>query len=58
MIGVVHGRKDKHMTTLKKKNADGTTRRVLITDGYSHAWAREEIVKLDKAITLRESKEK
>ena len=47
-----------HMTTLKKKNADGTVRRVLVTDGYSHAWAREEIVKLDKAITLRSSKEK
>jgi hypothetical protein len=46
------------MTTLKKKNSDGTTRRVLITDGYSHAWAREEIVKLDKAISLRDSKEK
>ena len=42
------------MNTLKKKNADGTTRRVLITDGYSHAWAREEIVKLDKAISKRD----
>jgi hypothetical protein len=42
------------MTTLKKKNSDGTTRRVLITDGYSHAWAREEIVKLDKAISKRD----
>ena len=46
------------MTTLKKKNPDGSVRRVLITDGYSHAWAREEIVKLDKAISQRESKEK
>ena len=46
------------MNTLKKKNADGTVRRVLITDDYSHAWAREEIKKLDKAITLRGSKEK
>ena len=46
------------MNTLHKKNADGTVRKVLITDSYSHAWAREEIVKLDKAITLRESKEK
>jgi len=46
------------MTILKKKNADGTVRRVLITDGYSHAWAREEIKKLDKAITKRECKEK
>ena len=46
------------MTTLKKKNSDGTIRRVLITDGYSHGWARKEIEKLDKAITLRDSKEK
>jgi hypothetical protein len=46
------------MTTLKKKNSDGTTRRVLITDGYSHGWAREEIEKLDKAISQRDSKEK
>ncbi len=46
------------MITLKKKNPDGTVRKVLITDGYSHAWAREEIIKLDKAITKRESKEK
>lgn len=58
MIGLGLGRKDKHMTILKKKNADGTVRKVLVTDGYSHAWAREEIVKLDKAITLRSSKEK
>jgi hypothetical protein len=42
------------MTTLKKKNADGTVRRVLITDGYSHAWAREEIKKLDNAISKRD----
>lgn len=54
MIGVGHGKKDKHMTTLKKKNSDGTTRRVLITDGYSHGWAREEIEKLDKVISKRD----
>ena len=42
------------MNTLHKKNADGTIRKVLITDGYSHAWAREEIQKLDKAISKRD----
>lgn len=54
MIGLGLGRKDKHMTILKKKNADGTVRRVLVTDGYSHAWAREEIKKLDNAISKRD----